>query len=85
MAHLESVTTQKNISVKCKILLKNICMIHSYLFLIRYLKFMLKRRTASAGFFSQSGTIKIIIQLVLEIDAVSFLSAWLINLACNPI
>ncbi|WP_342271620.1 hypothetical protein [Candidatus Tisiphia endosymbiont of Parasteatoda lunata] len=24
MAHLESVTTQKNISVKCKILLKNI-------------------------------------------------------------
>ncbi len=55
MAHLESVTTQKNISVKCKILLKNIL---SYLFLIRYLKFMLKRRTASAGFFSQSGTIK---------------------------
>ncbi|WP_342272555.1 hypothetical protein [Candidatus Tisiphia endosymbiont of Parasteatoda lunata] len=50
---------KKNISVKCKILLKNICMIHSYLFLIRYLKFMLKRRTASAGFFSQSGTIKI--------------------------
>ncbi|WP_342271730.1 hypothetical protein [Candidatus Tisiphia endosymbiont of Parasteatoda lunata] len=49
---------KKNISVKCKILLKNICMIHSYLFLIRYLKFMLKRRTASAGFFSQSGTIK---------------------------
>ncbi|WP_342272348.1 IS256 family transposase [Candidatus Tisiphia endosymbiont of Parasteatoda lunata] len=48
---------KKNISVKCKILLKNICMIHSYLFLIRYLKFMLKRRTASAGFFSQSGTI----------------------------
>ncbi|WP_342271534.1 hypothetical protein [Candidatus Tisiphia endosymbiont of Parasteatoda lunata] len=39
-------------------MLKNICMIHSYLFLIRYLKFMLKRRTASAGFFSQSGTIK---------------------------
>ncbi len=34
-------------------------MIHSYLFLIRYLKFMLKRRTASAGFFSQSGTIKL--------------------------
>ncbi|WP_342272287.1 hypothetical protein [Candidatus Tisiphia endosymbiont of Parasteatoda lunata] len=32
-------------------------MIHSYLFLIRYLKFMLKRRTASAGFFSQSGTV----------------------------
>ncbi|WP_342271850.1 hypothetical protein [Candidatus Tisiphia endosymbiont of Parasteatoda lunata] len=29
---------KKNISVKCKILLKNICMIHSYLFLIRYLK-----------------------------------------------
>ncbi|WP_342272299.1 hypothetical protein [Candidatus Tisiphia endosymbiont of Parasteatoda lunata] len=57
MAHLESVTTQKNISVKCKILLKNIL---SYLFLIRYLKFMLKRRTASAGFFSQSGTIKLI-------------------------
>ncbi|WP_342272243.1 hypothetical protein [Candidatus Tisiphia endosymbiont of Parasteatoda lunata] len=27
--------------------------------MIRYLKFMLKRRTASAGFFSQSGTIKI--------------------------
>ncbi|WP_342271351.1 tyrosine-type recombinase/integrase [Candidatus Tisiphia endosymbiont of Parasteatoda lunata] len=26
--------------------------------MIRYLKFMLKRRTASAGFFSQSGTIK---------------------------
>ncbi|WP_342271111.1 hypothetical protein [Candidatus Tisiphia endosymbiont of Parasteatoda lunata] len=51
---------KKNISVKCKILLKNICMIHSYLFLIRYLKFMLKRRTASAGFFSQSGTIKLI-------------------------
>ncbi|WP_342272426.1 hypothetical protein [Candidatus Tisiphia endosymbiont of Parasteatoda lunata] len=25
--------------------------------MIRYLKFMLKRRTASAGFFSQSGTI----------------------------
>ncbi|WP_342271177.1 hypothetical protein [Candidatus Tisiphia endosymbiont of Parasteatoda lunata] len=25
---------KKNISVKCKILLKNICMIHSYLFLI---------------------------------------------------
>ncbi|WP_342272006.1 hypothetical protein [Candidatus Tisiphia endosymbiont of Parasteatoda lunata] len=48
---------KKNISVKCKILLKNICMIHSYLFLIRYLKFMLKRRTASAGFFSQSGTV----------------------------
>ncbi|WP_342272169.1 hypothetical protein [Candidatus Tisiphia endosymbiont of Parasteatoda lunata] len=46
---------KKNISVKCKILLKNIL---SYLFLIRYLKFMLKRRTASAGFFSQSGTIK---------------------------
>ncbi|WP_342272059.1 hypothetical protein [Candidatus Tisiphia endosymbiont of Parasteatoda lunata] len=44
---------KKNISVKCKILLKNIL---SYLFLIRYLKFMLKRRTASAGFFSQSGT-----------------------------
>ncbi|WP_342271758.1 hypothetical protein [Candidatus Tisiphia endosymbiont of Parasteatoda lunata] len=51
---------KKNISVKCKILLKNICMIHSYLFLIRYLKFMLKRRTASAGFFSQSGTINIL-------------------------
>ncbi|WP_342271611.1 hypothetical protein [Candidatus Tisiphia endosymbiont of Parasteatoda lunata] len=49
---------KKNISVKCKILLKNIL---SYLFLIRYLKFMLKRRTASAGFFSQSGTIKSII------------------------
>ncbi|WP_342271339.1 hypothetical protein [Candidatus Tisiphia endosymbiont of Parasteatoda lunata] len=46
---------KKNISVKCKILLKNIL---SFLFLIRYLKFMLKRRTASAGFFSQSGTIK---------------------------
>ncbi|WP_342272359.1 hypothetical protein [Candidatus Tisiphia endosymbiont of Parasteatoda lunata] len=45
---------KKNISVKCKILLKNIL---SYLFLIRYLKFMLKRRTASAGFFSQSGTV----------------------------
>ncbi|WP_342271856.1 hypothetical protein [Candidatus Tisiphia endosymbiont of Parasteatoda lunata] len=45
---------KKNISVKCKILLKNIL---SYLFLIRYLKFMLKRRTASAGFFSQSRTI----------------------------
>ncbi|WP_342271689.1 hypothetical protein [Candidatus Tisiphia endosymbiont of Parasteatoda lunata] len=27
--------------------------------MIRYLKFMLKRRTASAGFFSQSGTIKL--------------------------
>ncbi|WP_342272239.1 hypothetical protein [Candidatus Tisiphia endosymbiont of Parasteatoda lunata] len=27
--------------------------------MIRYLKFMLKRRTASAGFFSQSGTINI--------------------------
>ncbi|WP_342272378.1 hypothetical protein [Candidatus Tisiphia endosymbiont of Parasteatoda lunata] len=51
---------KKNISVKCKILLKNICMIHSYLFLIRYLKFMLKRRTASAGFFSQSGTINVL-------------------------
>ncbi|WP_342271946.1 hypothetical protein [Candidatus Tisiphia endosymbiont of Parasteatoda lunata] len=25
--------------------------------MIRYLKFMLKRRTASAGFFSQSGTV----------------------------
>ncbi|WP_342271762.1 hypothetical protein [Candidatus Tisiphia endosymbiont of Parasteatoda lunata] len=51
---------KKNISVKCKILLKNILsyLILSYLFLIRYLKFMLKRRTASAGFFSQSGTIK---------------------------
>ncbi|WP_342271597.1 hypothetical protein [Candidatus Tisiphia endosymbiont of Parasteatoda lunata] len=34
----------------------------SFLFLIRYLKFMLKRRTASAGFFSQSGTIKTSIQ-----------------------
>ncbi|WP_342272419.1 hypothetical protein [Candidatus Tisiphia endosymbiont of Parasteatoda lunata] len=48
---------KKNISVKCKILLKNIL---SYLFLIRYLKFMLKRRTASAGFFSQSGTINLL-------------------------
>ncbi|WP_342272385.1 hypothetical protein [Candidatus Tisiphia endosymbiont of Parasteatoda lunata] len=47
---------KKNISVKCKILLKKY-LILSYLFLIRYLKFMLKRRTASAGFFSQSGTI----------------------------
>ncbi|WP_342272141.1 hypothetical protein [Candidatus Tisiphia endosymbiont of Parasteatoda lunata] len=27
--------------------------------MIRYLKFMLKRRTASAGFFSQSGTINL--------------------------
>ncbi|WP_342270910.1 hypothetical protein [Candidatus Tisiphia endosymbiont of Parasteatoda lunata] len=27
--------------------------------MIRYLKFMLKRRTASAGFFSQSGTINV--------------------------
>ncbi|WP_342272345.1 hypothetical protein [Candidatus Tisiphia endosymbiont of Parasteatoda lunata] len=56
---------KKNISVKCKILLKNICMIHSYLFLIRYLKFMLKRRTASAGFFSQSGTINGFFQMIM--------------------
>ncbi|WP_342272507.1 hypothetical protein [Candidatus Tisiphia endosymbiont of Parasteatoda lunata] len=58
---------KKNISVKCKILLKNICMIHSYLFLIRYLKFMLKRRTASAGFFSQSGTINSLFLTILYI------------------
>ncbi|WP_342271711.1 hypothetical protein [Candidatus Tisiphia endosymbiont of Parasteatoda lunata] len=54
---------KKNISVKCKILLKKY-LILSYLFLIRYLKFMLKRRTASAGFFSQSGTINIYYQIL---------------------
>ncbi|WP_342271103.1 hypothetical protein [Candidatus Tisiphia endosymbiont of Parasteatoda lunata] len=32
--------------------------------MIRYLKFMLKRRTASAGFFSQSGTINIYYQIL---------------------
>ncbi|WP_342272189.1 hypothetical protein [Candidatus Tisiphia endosymbiont of Parasteatoda lunata] len=53
---------KKNISVKCKILLKNIL---SYLFLIRYLKFMLKRCTASAGFFSQSGTINGFFQMIM--------------------
>ncbi|WP_342270938.1 hypothetical protein [Candidatus Tisiphia endosymbiont of Parasteatoda lunata] len=34
----------------------------------RYLKFMLKRRTASAGFFSQSGTINKAVYLALAVN-----------------
>ncbi|WP_342271687.1 hypothetical protein [Candidatus Tisiphia endosymbiont of Parasteatoda lunata] len=36
--------------------------------MIRYLKFMLKRRTASAGFFSQSGTINKAVYLALAVN-----------------